>query len=172
MILKRIISVSIVIGIALFIMGNLFKIMHWPKSKPILISAYALILLVYPFLIYIKKKVSLLDIFMVIGVFVWCGFAIINYIYQLESRSIYFAISKVGFVLWAGVALHVYYNSPSYQLKSKIEPIKIVYFIALVSFATGIFLKTLHYPKAEFLLITGALVMTVSFFLVDFFKPN
>ena len=97
--LKPIFQFFIAAGILLLIIGNLFKIMHWPYAGVMIIMAYAIIASIYPRIILMQKKKTKLDLLKVLGIFIWGGFGMAYLIYFPLYRISLAAFSRSGSIV-------------------------------------------------------------------------
>lgn len=137
-----------------FVMGILFKIMHWPGAKLILSSVLILLPIVYSIRFYFKDKKLFSDylklVLVIIGSFAYLLHKILHWPFGKELYILTLALLCV-FLLFQ-VYRYLFKNeteqSPIWNTKTAFSIPGVIVFI-------GVLFKIMHWPGASILLIVG-----------------
>lgn len=154
--INRILYATLRLSIAFYIIGLLFKIMHWPNGGSLLLVSTIAIILAYPFRFMHKKEKSELD-YIKLGLVLFWGIHSILYNYHLPGQRFFQYGTIVLFVAW------LIMGGPTnfVQAGNNEKPRKLLYLslfllgACMVSTAIGSLFKIMHWPYADVLLILG-----------------
>tara|TARA_B100001059_G_scaffold236704_1_gene289228 strand:+ start:6277 stop:6801 length:525 start_codon:yes stop_codon:yes gene_type:complete len=152
------------ICISILLLGNLFKIMHWPNAYDLLTFSISGILIVYPIRFYFKQDKETMDYIKVITIVLWC----LNFL--LGFNQVFgFSILIILFGWWLLTESANYFNSNQLVLSNIAQ--KVYYgFIAISigSIAFGTLFKIQHWPYANVLFTLGVFLASI-LVIVDYF---
>lgn len=169
--LKTILQIVIAVGLALVLVGNLFRIMHWPYSAYMLLSGYILISLSYPKMLLHKENRTYIDILKGLGILIWGAFNLIYFVYFPENRTLFNALSKIGLLIFIGAYIYGGLVSEKDEASTLNKIKNFLFIVGGTVVATGMFFKFMHWPGAGITLISGMFVCAGAF-IITFFEVS
>jgi hypothetical protein len=158
------------LSIPIFLIGVLFKLMHWPFADKFMLISVLIVVLLYPIRFYLKKEKRAIDYAKLI---LLISFPI-NYYFQvfhLPIPSFLPYVSLISFIAW--ILLEFYDNYTSHISKDasfRIFPFGIPSVIIL-TLLIGVLYKVIGLPNARTILIFGFVALCICF-IIDTFKPK
>lgn len=156
--------------IPIFILGVLFKIMHWPYASFLILISVVLLVLLYPIRFYLKKEKRVIDYS---KLFLLIAFPISYYlkVFHYPTPLFLTIISLVSFYSWILLEFIDLYNKHENKNDSfKVFPFKIQSLLFII-ILVGVIFRIFHFPNSTPILITGFLLLFL-YFLIDTFKPK
>ena len=158
------------IAIAVFIIGMLFKIMHWPYALEISVVGLSAIAISSCLYFYSKSPRSFFDQLGIVLVPLWCALAlarILHVPYRSEIRITIFAIG----LIYTGYHGFIWYQKDKKVGAKKFDLERTSFIVGLGLVGVGLFLKFRHWPYASTFLIAGLAVSAI-YFLASAFKKE
>ena len=162
---KKILTYPIKIALSIFLIGSLFKVMHWPGAKMQIIVGAGLVAILYTIRFLAKKEKDAIDLvkfiwivaaayFYVASVFHWPS---LNYgIYIIDIMGIYWLYEEWGNIV-----------KPSWNQNIKNHYTGIIT-IAFLSIFGGYSFKIMHWPYANLMIIIGYVGLVILLLTGDF----
>jgi len=165
----KILKAPIRISLAVFILGLLFKIMHWPYSWLIITVSCASVMIFYSLRFLNKNTKEILDYTKLILVFSW-GLNAVFAINHLPYKIIFNVAFLISFLLWLLLGGYQdYYGKKKSRGSSFFGGAFMSVSMGLV--IVGALLKIMHWAGSGMFLIAG-LIMAAIWFFLDFFKKG
>ncbi|MDB0037750.1 hypothetical protein N9F08_00130 [bacterium] len=162
------------ISIATYFFGTLFRIMHWPYSSLILVSA--LVLITISSVLYFSSKLekSFVDELAIVGAPTWALFKILSIThapYQLEFRTGILVIAAV-YLCYRGVKWYQKARKSQQKGVKRISIERASYIVGAILIGIGLLFKIQHWPYSRTMLYLGMGLMILNFFLSLFTKEE
>lgn len=165
---KSIYIFLIICGIILVVIGNMFRIMHWPNGPILLIVGYGTISLIYPRTILQNKHRSKFDIIKGIGILIWGGFNIVAILYNKEHSDIFRVLTTSGLILWGATSAHQYFSNGAEKEKLRSKLLNFAFLIGTGILTVGMTFKFMHWSGALILLSIGGFIVGITLFTIFF----
>lgn len=153
----------------IFIIGVLFKLMHWPGSQLLITVCVAMVLLLYPIRFYLKKEKRFIDYIKLLLLLTFPADYYLR-VFHLPSNYLLTIISFSLFVIWIILELFDTYNNTDRKKEFKVFPFGILSII-IFTLIVAVFYKIIHLEEADSFLIFGFSLLAI-YFLIDTFKPK
>jgi len=155
--------------ISLLIIGMLFKIIHWPYSSILIISAFSGIAVLYPIRFKNKTNKALLDYIKLVLVISWVLNSLFT-LYHLPYGLLFKIITPIAFISWFAMEGLYYFSA------NGLKPIPLkyygIYVITGLLLLLGLAFKIMHWPYSTLLLILGFSLSVISIIITPFNKQN
>lgn len=157
-------SLPLRICISIILLGNLFKIMHWPNAYQLMTIGISGILIVYPIRFYFKQDKETMDYIKVVMIVLWC----LNFL-LVFNQVFSFGGLLILFGWWLLIDSASYFSNNQLILSTISQ--KVYYgFIAISigSIGFGSIFKIQHWPYANILFTLGVVLASI-LLIVDYF---
>lgn len=152
----------VVLSVIIILVGSLFKVMHWPYSRMVLLIGYCFLFIIYPKYYLTTKINNRFNFLSVIGVLVWAGFKIVNMV-CFDDVLFVKAISFSGLLLFGAISFYKYMGFENYQSTRMERIIAIFFLLGEFILAIGLLFKVLHWPYSLIIIVLGLSILAVSF---------
>lgn len=169
---KKILTLPLRIAISVLLLGMISRILHGPYATEIIISAFVVVGILYPFRFWKKPEKHFLDYTKLILVVFWATngiFRALDFKYSLFFQI----IIAISFLIWIILEGTAYFLDEDRKVKN--TKIQVLWNCAMVlgTFAiiTGSLLNLLNWKFAIPLIVVGILII-VAYILKDVFITN
>ena len=164
---KKILTYPLKVAIAIFLLGTLFKIMHWPGVASLLIMGAGLVIVLYTIRFIVKKEKNIMDLVKFFCVLAATYFYLakdfhwpsLNYgIYIIDVMGVFWLYEEWGNIFNKGKKgfTNAFYAG--------------VIGVSILLICIGNIFKIMHWPYAYHLIIFGFLGMIIWLLAGDLFK--
>jgi GldL N-terminal domain len=155
------------LSISLLIIAILFKLMHWQYSKILFSISIFSIIIFYPIRFYLKKDKIILDYAKLLLVL----FGVTNFylkVMHFPNHNIIVYGTPLFFYLW--LLLEIFANNKNEESSSNsVLPFGVNIFLGLL-IVFGTIFKIMHWPYSQHMLISGFILLALSFTINTFKK--
>lgn len=167
---QKVLTLPLRIALSCFIIGPLFKFMHWPYGNDIVLITSVLIAILYTIRFALKKDKVVLDYVKLVLIVLWAFNYINTTLHLINVNYIFNYILLILLGYWF-INEGTTYFSKNRKLKD-IKDLKIGYYVAwsitIIPLTIGILFKIMHWPYGALLTTIGVLFLSIMI-LVDYF---
>jgi len=159
------------ISAAAYVVGALFKIMHWPFAGIIVVVALTAIAISSVLYFSSKLEKSYIDQLAIVGIPLWAAHTLLRLTrapYQSEIRIGLFVIA----LLYVGYLVFKWYRDDKSKGIRGINLERSSFVLGAILVAVGALFKIQHWPLAGPILISGLCVLCMNFLLSMFSKGD
>lgn len=168
----KILTFPLRISIIVLIFGALFKVMHWPYAKVLMLIGSVVIGLLYAIRFVNKKTKTKLDNVKLAIILIWVFNYLVTAFHLFYVSYVFEILLLMLFIYWFTVEGIFYFKNRKFK-KNKF--IKAIYYLlialAICTLFFGIIFKIQHWPYGALLLTLGVLTLNIllvfDYFIID-----
>lgn len=169
---SKILTFPLRLAVIILTFGALFKVMHWPFAKQLMLIGGVSLGLLYTIRFVYKKNKSKLDYVKLTMILLWVFSYIVKAFHLINMPYIFEIVLLIFFIYWLAVEGISYFKNRKYK-KNKF--LKAIYYILIgltvFTLFFGITFKIQHWPYGALLFTLGVLMLNIllifDYFLVD-----
>lgn len=165
----KILTLPIRLALIVLIIGALFKVMHWPYSKELMLIGGGLVSTLYTIRFLFKKQKNRMDYVKIAFVLLWLSSYLIN-VFHIYSLPYVFNILIVGLFIWWFIEEGLnYFKNRKHKVGGAFRIIYYLFcYLTFIAMFLGILIKILHWPYGSLVFTIGVLSLCL-LIIIDYF---